>query len=64
VTDQEPTENAKAEPDPPLNRAARRALRRGKNLTSRSLAGPGVATPAPRNQVAAVRRRAGRRGNR
>ena len=64
MADQESTDNAKAEPDPPLNRAARRALRRGKNPTSRSLPGLSVTTPAPRNPVVAVRRRAGRRGNR
>jgi len=60
----EPVDNAQAEPEQPLNRAARRALRRGKNAASWSVPAPAVTVPGPRNQVVAIRRRAGRRGNR
>lgn len=63
-TDPEPTENPTAEPDPPLNRAARRALRRGKKPHTGTAPGSGAAFPGRRDQVMGVRRRPGRRGNR
>jgi hypothetical protein len=52
-----------SEPAEPLNRAARRAQRRGKSILppgSQERSGPRVGP----GQVAAQRRRAGRRGNR
>jgi hypothetical protein len=57
-------EHADQEPPARLNRAARRAQRRGKSPTQRATTNGPFSRDSHRDQVAGVHRRQGRRGNR